>query len=71
MNVLPSLLSSPFPFDARIDTRLGHRHLILAYCVVWAVQVCYVCYLLLKWRSAGRADPRIFDISNDSATRKI
>jgi hypothetical protein len=48
MNVLPSLLSSLFPFDARFDTLLGHRHLILAYCVVWAVQVCYVCYLLFQ-----------------------
>ena len=59
MNLLPSLLSSLFPFDARIDTRLGHRHLILAYCVVWVVQVCYVCYLLFQWKSAGRTDPRI------------
>jgi hypothetical protein len=54
MNLLPNLLSSLFPFDARIDTRLGHRHLILAYCVVWAVQVCYVCYLLFQWKSAAR-----------------
>jgi hypothetical protein len=71
MNLVRSLLSSLFPFDARIDTRLGHRHLILAYCVVWAVQVCYVCYLLFQWRSAGRSAPRIVDTSNDSETIEI
>jgi hypothetical protein len=49
-------LSSFFPFDPTIDTSLGHRHLILAYCVVGAVQVSYLCYLLRQWKSAGAND---------------
>jgi hypothetical protein len=28
--------------------------LILAYCIVWVVQLGYLSYLLLQWRSAGR-----------------
>jgi uncharacterized membrane protein len=66
MNLLASLLSSLFPFDTRIDTRLGHRHLIMAYCVVWVAQVCYMCYLLLQWRSASRTDLRVVDVSDNS-----
>jgi hypothetical protein len=49
-------LSSLFPFDPSIDTSLGHRHLILAYCVVGAVQVSYFCYLLRQWKSADAND---------------
>ena len=63
MNLLPNLLSSLFPFDARIDTRLGYRHLVMAYCVVWVIQVCYVCYLLFQWKSASRtaAEPERYN----------
>jgi hypothetical protein len=71
MNLLPILLFSLFPYDSRIDTHLGHRHLIMAYCVVWVFQVCYVSYLLYQWKSAGRTDPRIFGTSNNSEIGKL
>ncbi len=50
------LLNPLFPFDPTIDSGLGHRHLILAYCVVWAVQLGYICYLFRQWKSVSRSD---------------
>ena len=49
-----------FPFDPTTDTSLGHRHLVLAYGVVWGVQLCYLAYLLRQWKSAatGSSGPR-------------
>jgi len=50
-------LTSLFPFDPSIDTSLGRRHLIIAYFVVGAVQVSYLCYLLRQWKSAAASEP--------------
>jgi hypothetical protein len=58
-------LSSLFPFDPTIDTSLGHRHLILAYCVVGAVQLSYLCYLLRQWKSAGATGSGMAESSDD------
>jgi hypothetical protein len=32
------------PYDPSIDTPLGHRNLVLIYCVVWLVQLAYATY---------------------------
>ena len=60
-------LSSFFPFDSTIDTSLGHRHLILAYCVVGVVQVSYLCYLLRQWKFAGAKDSETAENSERSS----
>jgi hypothetical protein len=60
------LLDPLFPFDPTIDSGLGHRHLILAYSVVWAVQLGYICYLFRQWKSASRSDSG----SSDHPTEK-
>ena len=36
---------------------MAHRHLILAYALTWALQLGYVGYLAVKWRSEKRAKP--------------
>jgi uncharacterized membrane protein len=54
MNFLLILLPSLFPFNPKTDTSLGHNHLVLAYCVVWVVQLGYLSYLLFQWRSVDR-----------------
>jgi hypothetical protein len=28
-----------------------HRHLVLAYAVTWVIQLGYLAYIALKWRS--------------------
>jgi hypothetical protein len=28
-----------------------HRHLVLAYTVTWVIQLAYLAYVALKWRS--------------------
>lgn len=30
---------------------MAHRHLILAYALTWVLQLSYVGYLAVKWRS--------------------
>jgi recombinational DNA repair protein RecT len=45
-----------FPYDPKIDSALGHSHLILAYCVVWAVQLGYLGYVAIKRRAASKTD---------------
>lgn len=35
---------------------MAHRHLILAYVLTWVLQLGYVGFLAMKWRSAKRAD---------------
>jgi hypothetical protein len=43
-----------FPYDPAIDTPLGHRNLILIYCVTWGLQLAYAAYALNKWRIARK-----------------
>jgi hypothetical protein len=43
-----------FPYDPKTDSALGHSHLILAYCVVWAVQLGYLAYVGIKRRTASK-----------------
>jgi hypothetical protein len=38
-----------FPFDPAIDSPMGHRHLILVYCLIWAAHVGYLVYVIRKW----------------------
>ena len=33
---------------------LGQRHLVYAYCAVWALQFSYAGWLVGAWRRAGR-----------------
>ena len=35
---------------------MAHRHLILAYALTWVLQLSYVGYLAVKWRSEKRAN---------------
>jgi hypothetical protein len=35
---------------------MGHQHLIMAYCLVWSVQLCYLLYVLRKWYSANEPE---------------
>ena len=35
---------------------MAHRHLILAYVLTWVLQLSYVGFLAVKWRSEKRAD---------------
>jgi hypothetical protein len=43
-----------FPYDSKTDSAQGHSHLILAYCVVWAVHLGYLGYVGIKWRTASK-----------------
>jgi hypothetical protein len=45
-------LASVFPYDPNIDSALAHRHLVIAYSLVWFVQLCYLLYVGKKWFSA-------------------
>jgi hypothetical protein len=45
-------LASVFPYDPNIDSALAHRHLLIAYSLVWFVQLCYLLYVGKKWFSA-------------------
>ncbi len=45
-------LASIFPFDPNIDSALAHRHLVMAYFLVWFVQLGYLLYVGKKWFSA-------------------
>jgi hypothetical protein len=35
---------------------MAHRHLVLAYVLTWVLQLGYVAYLAVKWRSEKRSD---------------
>lgn len=52
-----SFLGHLFPYDATIDTPLGHRNLIMIYCIIWSFQLAYAGYALYKWRAAKRDTP--------------
>jgi hypothetical protein len=47
---------SLFPWDRANDSVLGHHHLIAAYCFAWGLQLAYLAYIGLKWRSLAKAD---------------
>lgn len=34
---------------------MAHRHLVLAYVLTWVLQLGYVGFLVVKWRSEKRA----------------
>jgi hypothetical protein len=47
-----AVLASIFPYDPNIDSALAHRHLVIAYSLVWFVQLGYLLYVGKKWFSA-------------------
>jgi hypothetical protein len=49
-------LASLFPWDRQNESLLGHHHLIAAYCFTWGLQLAYLAYVGLKWRSLVKAD---------------
>ena len=51
-------LASLFPWDRQNESDLGHRHLVLAYCFTWAIQLAYLAYVGLKWRGLSRDESR-------------
>jgi hypothetical protein len=57
MNLALMLLTPLFPFDPTLDTALGHRHLVIAYLVVLAIQGVYFTSLLRR-RSRAKRDSR-------------
>ena len=38
---------------------LDHQFRVAAYCVTWAIQLGYLCWLFLKWRSQRRNAQRL------------
>ena len=54
-NLFASVLMVPIvPFDASIDTPMGHRNLVWIYVVVWLVQLGYGIYAVRTWRASGK-----------------
>jgi len=49
------ILAPLFPWDRENESVLGHHHLIAAYCFAWGIQLAYLVYIGLKWRSLGKA----------------
>jgi len=49
-------LASLFPWDRQNESDLGHHHLIAAYCFAWGLQLAYLAYVGLKWRSLAKTD---------------
>jgi hypothetical protein len=49
------MLASLFPWDRQNESVLGHHHLIAAYCFAWGLQLAYLAYVGLKWRSLAKA----------------
>jgi len=47
-----------FPYDPAIDSPLGHRHLILVYCLIWLVHAAYAAYVVRKWMTVRREESR-------------
>jgi hypothetical protein len=37
---------------------MAHRHLILAYVATWGIQLGYVAFLALRWRTVRAAERR-------------
>jgi hypothetical protein len=51
-------LASLFPWDRQNESVLGHHHLIAAYCFAWSIQLAYLAYVGLKWRSMSKASSK-------------
>ena len=49
------IIASLFPWDRQNESALGHHHLIAAYCFTWGIQLAYLAYIGLKWRSLNKA----------------
>jgi len=45
-----------FPYDPTIDSLLGHRHLILVYCLIWLAHLAYLAFVVGKWISVRREE---------------
>lgn len=43
-----------FPYDPAIDTPLGHRNLVIIYCLTWGFHIAYAAYALNSWRLARK-----------------
>jgi len=52
------LLTRLFPFDPSIDGPLGHRHLILIYCITWSAHIAYVAFIAMQWRANKKSSGR-------------
>jgi hypothetical protein len=55
-----TLISAPasiFPYDPKIDSVMGHQHLVIAYCLTWFVHLCYLGYVSRKWYAAKNQKP--------------
>jgi hypothetical protein len=48
------MLPNVFPYDPKIDTPLGHRNLVLIYCLTWGLQLGYAAFAVYSWRMASR-----------------
>ncbi len=59
-NVL--LVAAVVPFDPLIDTRLGHRNLVLIYIIVWVLQLAYAIYAVRSLLASDR--PSVAEIHN-------
>jgi hypothetical protein len=35
-----------------------HRHLILAYAVTWVIHLAYLAYVVVKWKTADKAQSK-------------
>jgi hypothetical protein len=40
-----SFIASIFPYDPNVDSAIEHHHLVIAYCLVWTVQLGYLYYV--------------------------
>jgi hypothetical protein len=58
MNNILVFLPNVFPYDPTIDTPLGHRNLVLIYCLTWGLQLGYAAYTVYTWRIANRQKTR-------------
>ena len=56
-----------FPYDPAIDSALGHRHLILVYCLIWLAHAAYAAYVVRKLITIRRDESRA---TADSKTLK-
>jgi hypothetical protein len=48
------VMNQIFPYDPAIDTPLGHRNLVLIYCITWGIHLAYATYAFNKWRMVRR-----------------
>ncbi|HTH52426.1 MAG TPA: hypothetical protein VL495_00665 [Edaphobacter sp.] len=49
------MFSPWIPYDPAIDTPLGHRNLVLIYCVVWVAQIAYGTYAVRRWIASRKS----------------